>query len=164
MAHAYWLTGLSGAGKSSIARELSSLLRGEGRAVALLDGDAMREVLGETAAYSRVARLRLAASYGRLARLLTDQGIDVVCATISMFREVYEWNRANVRGYREIWVRASMETLAARDRRGLYHGEVPNVVGVDIPFDEPVAVDLVLDTDRGTDPKHLADRILRELG
>src|SRR5688500_8175924 len=99
----FWITGLSGAGKSSVAQLLARRLRERGQAVVHLDGDVIREVLGlEKTSYDREDRKRLAGIYGRLCRAMASQGIDVICATISMFHDVRRWNRKNIPGYREI--------------------------------------------------------------
>lgn len=159
----FWVTGLAGAGKSSIAEELCVLIRGIKPNVVSLDGDVMREVFGATASYSPAERLALAFQYGRLCRLLADQGIDVVCATISMFHEVRAWNREHIAGYREIYVRVPIEVLIARDQKQLYsqalRGERLNVAGIDLVIEEPVTPDVVLDNGGQRPPADLAREV-----
>ncbi|MBV8601217.1 MAG: adenylyl-sulfate kinase, partial [Candidatus Eremiobacteraeota bacterium] len=92
----YWITGFSGAGKSTLARALAERLRADGETPILLDGDELRSVLGKEDAYTATERAELAMSYGRLCKLLSDQGFTVICATISMFHEVRDWNRAQI--------------------------------------------------------------------
>ena len=83
--------------------------------------------------------------------MISAQGIDVICATISMFRECHEWNRAHMPRYFEIYLRVPMEVLIARDQKNLYSralaGEVSNVTGLDLGMDEPDAADAVIDND-----------------
>ena len=81
----FWITGLSGAGKTSVGRQLSARLRAAGRAVIFLDGDALRAVVAQDLGYSESNRRRSAMRNARLCRLLAEQGSDVVCATISLF-------------------------------------------------------------------------------
>lgn len=160
----YWVTGLSGAGKSTIGKAYAEHLRGMGHAVIYLDGDVLREVFANDLGHSLAERLAVAMRNARLCRMLAEQGVDVVCATISMFREVREWNRAHIHNYREIYVRAPMELLVSRDPKGLYaralRGELQHVMGVDLPVEAPESPDLVLDND-GTQPveKLVADLI-----
>jgi len=159
----YWITGLSGAGKTTLGRALYRKLRGAKPNAVFLDGDELRGVLGDGLGHSLEDRRRLAMRYARLCRLLADQGHDVVCATISMFEDVRRWNRTRIRDYREIYVRAPIAVLRRRDRKGIYRaaarGRLKDVVGVDQPFEEPRNPDLVVDND-GRQP--VAD-VLREI-
>ena len=98
----FWITGLSGAGKTTVGQELWTRLRAAGRPVTFLDGDALRAVIAEDLGYSAGNRRRSAMRNARLCRLLAEQGTDVVCATISLFHEVQRWNRENILDYREI--------------------------------------------------------------
>src|SRR5271156_2375758 len=84
----YWITGLSGAGKTTVGRELWCRLRAAGHSVILLDGDTLREVIAEDLGHSTGNRRRSAMRNARLCRMLSSQGADVVCPTISLFHEV----------------------------------------------------------------------------
>jgi adenylylsulfate kinase len=160
----WWITGLSGAGKSTVSRLVRDGLSARGCAALLLDGDVMRFILDETAAHTPDDRCRLGMTYARLARELASQGPDVVCATISMFHVVREWNRAHIPRYREIYLRVPLSELEVRDPHGLYvrarGGGDDNVVGVDAPFEEPLCPDLVIDNFAGVDPPAAAALIL----
>ena len=100
----------------------------------------------------------------RLCRLLAEQGGDVVCATISMFHEVQRWNRENIPGYREIYLRVPIDELRRRDSKGIYvgdwRGDTHDVVGLDVPAEAPEAPDLVLDNYGALDVSTAVDRIL----
>ena len=113
----YWLTGLAGAGKTTIAKELQQILQARGVPVVLFDGDEVREALQMTGMYSLQDRQWLARSYAGLSRLVTSQGVHVICATISPFPEVRTWLRENVPGYVEVYVRTSNETVKQRDQK-----------------------------------------------
>lgn len=150
-----WITGLSGAGKSTLAQEVAARLRAEGEAVVMLDGDELRQVFGAVAANSqnhgRDGRLALAMQYAHLCRVIAAQGLTVVIATISLFREVHTWNRANLPGYFEVYLKVPVEELRRRDPKGLYRrfdaGELTHVVGLDLPIDEPEAADWIVEFD-----------------
>lgn len=150
-----WITGLSGAGKSTLAHEVAARLRASGEAVVMLDGDELREVFGAVAAnaqnHGREGRLALAMQYAHLCRVIAAQGLTVVIATISLFREVHAWNRANLPGFFEVYLKVPVEELRRRDPKGIYRhfdaGELTHVAGLDLPIDEPEAADWIVEFD-----------------
>lgn len=149
----YWLTGLSGAGKTTIGKLWRDELRAAGETVVFLDGDEMRSVFGVGLGFSGADRRKLAESYGRLCALLANQGVTVVCCTISMFHSVRQWNRENIPGYFEVYIEASMDTLRRRDQKGLYSQNADNVAGVGLQVELPDAPDLVLDNNGQRTPE-----------
>ncbi|PPC89394.1 MAG: adenylyl-sulfate kinase [Methylobacter sp.] len=167
----FWVTGLSGAGKSSFARALVDSLRSRGEAVVLLDGDELREVFGAASAseadFSRHKRLSLAMQYAHLCRVISGQGLIVVIATISLFRELHAWNRAHLPGYFEIYLKVPLEELRRRDPKGIYRrfdaGLLKNVAGLDIAVDEPEAADWMIEFEQNQSPQHLVDELLKHL-
>lgn len=112
----------------------------------MLDGDELREVMGETTAHSREERLQLAMRYAHLCHLIAIQGVDVAIATISLFKEVHEWNRNNMPGYFEIFLDVPMDELTRRDPKQIYEraakGELKDVAGVDFAVDVPQSPDM----------------------
>ena len=116
----YWITGLSGAGKTTIGTLLYSHLKKNKDNVIFLDGDALRKIFGVTDKYSISERKILAMSYSRLCKYFVEQNIDVVIATISMFHEVREWNCKNIENYNEIYIKVPIQTLINRDQKKLY--------------------------------------------
>ena len=101
----YWITGLSGAGKTTIGTALYRQLKGNMDNVVLLDGDAIRKALGNDLGYSDAERRKVAYRNGGICKLLSDQGIHVVCCTISMYDEVRNWNRKNIEELRGVYRR-----------------------------------------------------------
>ena len=166
-----WITGLSGAGKSTLAHEVVGRLRAEGQTVVMLDGDELREVFGAVAAsaqnHGRERRLALAMQYAHLCRVIAAQGLTVVIATISLFREVHAWNRANLPGYFEVYLKVPEEELRRRDPKGIYRrfdaGELTHVAGLDLPVDEPEAADWVVEFDPDRPVAVLAEDLFNRL-
>lgn len=159
----YFFTGLSGAGKTTIGGLFYRRLKERKPNVVWLDGDQYRPVFTEDIGYSNEDRLRGAQRVFRLCRMLADQGIDVVCCSISMFSEVRDWNRENIENYKEIYIKVKKETLLRRNQKGLYTSG-KNVVGVDLPFDEPTHSDLVIENDGQETPEAIVERLERILG
>lgn len=154
----YWITGLSGAGKTTVGKLFFEMLARKKKNVLFLDGDMLREVFGNDLGYGREDRLRCAMRYSRLCRLLASQGQDVVLCTISMFHEVRGWNRQNISQYKEIYIEVPMEVLKQRNQKGLYQSG-SDVAGVDLEAELPGNPDLVLKNDGRLPPQAAAGRI-----
>lgn len=159
----FWITGLSGAGKTTVGRELWKRLKACGRAAVFLDGDVLRAVVAEDLGHGVADRRRSAMRNARLCQMLAAQGTDVVCATISLFHEVRHWNRKNIPGYCEIYLRVPLDVLQRRDSKGIYAGaasdETSNVVGWDVPAELPETPDLILDNHGALDAVEAANLI-----
>src|SRR5262245_31649174 len=164
-----WLTGLSGAGKTTLSRLVSAELERRGRLVEALDGDVVRTHLSRGLGFSKEDRDTNVARIGWVASRLVRSGAAVVVSAISPYAEA----RARARKlteefgpFVEVWVRASVETCAGRDDKGLYAlalaGELADFTGVSAPYEEPVRAELVVDSE-GSRPEANAALILGEL-
>ena len=166
-----WITGLSGSGKTTLANEVVVRLRQENKPSVNLDGDVLRVVFGAVASNShnhgRDGRLALAMQYSHLCRIIAQQGITVVIATISMFKEIHLWNRTNLPGYFEIYLKTPIDELRRRDPKGIYRrydaGELTNVAGLDLPIDEPDAADWVVEYEPELSVAILAQDLINRL-
>jgi adenylylsulfate kinase len=163
----YWITGLSGAGKTTLANALVAQFRVKNIATALIDGDVMRELMGEVTAYDRQTRFELSKRYSAFCHYLVSQGINVVCSTISLFHETQTWNRQHIPGYCEIYLETSMEDLLKRDFKKIYDraqkGELKNVVGIDIVAEYPMKPDFIFKSEAGLSVDACVNQILNQL-
>ncbi|WP_433262165.1 adenylyl-sulfate kinase [Micromonospora vinacea] len=162
-----WLIGLSGAGKTTIGTRLAARLRADLPNLVYLDGDLLREVWGGVS-HDVAGREVNAERLSKLCLMLDRQNIHVVAAVLSIFPHWQQWNRRHLSHYFEVFLDVPMEVVVARDTKGLYRsaidGETSDVVGVDIPFPEPAAPDLVLDSSgRAGTPDDLVERIVAAL-
>jgi cytidine diphosphoramidate kinase len=159
-----WITGLSGAGKTTIAKLVTQSLRRNDRPVVHLDGDQLRPIFNASQAHRPEDRKTLANNYSALAKLLVEQDIDVVLSTISMFSSVRKNNRETIRRYFEIYLNVPLDILIERDQKYLYtkalKGEIDNVLGVDLPYDEPMNSNLVIVNDGRRTPEECALEIV----
>jgi len=160
----YWITGLAGSGKTTIGNALYSELKPKNPATVLLDGDSLREVVGGRFGYSESERLECSMFYARLCKLLSDQGVTVICAVVAMFESVREWNRASTPGYCEVYLRVSPKVLRQRDQKGLYSSYVENqseyVTGLSKEYEEPKNADIVIDNNGKFTPAEIVKKIL----
>lgn len=164
----YFFTGLAGAGKTTIGGRFYERLRERSPEAVLLDGDQRREKWGHSAPdgtvlqedrYTTEARRNGAFGTFRYAQELAETGKDVVVCSIALYKEVRDWNRANIERYREIYIKVTLETLYRRDQKKLYSSGAKNVVGVDLPWDEPETPDVVVENDGQETPEAIVDRL-----
>jgi len=165
-----WFTGLSGAGKSTLAAAVSAELRGRGIPVEVLDGDEVRQNLSKGLGFSREYRDTNIRRIGYVAKLLARNGVAVITAAISPYRAIRDEVREEIGAFVEVYVKASLDECIRRDTKGLYAralgGEIPQFTGVSDPYEEPLAAELVIDTEReevADSASRVVDRLL-ELG
>jgi len=154
----YFFTGLAGAGKTTIGGLFYRKLKARKPNVFLADGDQTRSIFGRSG-YSTEERKDAARRGFRLWRELAEQGIDVVVCSIAMYDEIRAWNRENIENYKEIYIKVTRETLYRRDQKGLYTTGRKEVVGVDLPYDEPQNADAVVQNDGQESPEEIVARL-----
>jgi len=149
-----WITGLPGAGKSTLARVLHAAARCRWPA-AWLDGDAMRAIAGDDLGYTTADRLTNAHRLLRMAKHLAGQGLVVICSTVSLFDEIHEALRREVPRRFVVYIDVPMATLMRRDQKQLYSlaaaGRVANVRGFDQAYDVPRDPDCTIRNDGDLD-------------
>lgn len=163
----YWITGLSGAGKTTIGSLLYLYMKRLKDNIVLLDGDILRNIFRNTD-YTFEGRKKLAYQYSGLCKMLNEQEIDVVICVVGMFQSCRDWNRKEIEKYKEIYLKVDMEELIRRDQKQLYSRalkkEIDNVMGVDIPVQEPENPDLIIDNSGIDTPEQVLHLIIRKLG
>lgn len=161
-----WLTGLPGAGKTTLARLLAVELRGQGMAVELLDGDELRRSLTKDLGFSREDRLENVRRIASVAAGITRAGGIAIVAAIAPYAEARAEARTIIGRFVEIYVRCPLAVCMQRDPKGLYakaqRGELPQFTGLPDPYEPPVNPDVVVETDEET-PKQSLSTILRRL-
>jgi adenylylsulfate kinase len=145
-----WLTGLSGSGKTTIAKKAENILIQRGQPVQRLDGDAVRARLTKDLGFSKADRMTQVERVTYVAELLTKHGIIVLAALISPYRELRDYARRHISSFVEVYVRCPLEECARRDVKGLYarafQGEISQFTGVSDTYEEPENPELILDT------------------
>lgn len=150
-----WLTGLSGAGKTTLANALAVQLRDRGARVEVLDGDLIRQNLTKGLGFSKADRDENIRRIGFVAQLLARNGVFTIVSAISPYREVRNEVRGKIGdGFIEIFVNAPLDVCEARDVKGLYRkaraGEIRGFTGIDDPYEQPIAPEVECNTDTET--------------
>ena len=157
-----WLTGLSGAGKSTTAHILEERLRAAGARVEVLDGDAVRTHLCKGLGFTKQDRDENVRRIGYVCELLSRNGVIVIVAAISPYREARDAVRARIETFIEVHVSCSLDVLVQRDVKGLYKralaGEIPHFTGISDPYEPPIAPEVVIDSALDT-PEQSVDKI-----
>ena len=166
----YFFTGLAGAGKTTIGGLFYQRLKEMKTDVVLVDGDQNRAGVGHSTLDGKVlledrytTEARKAGAWGlfQYVRDLAEQGKDVVVCSISMYTEIRTWNRENIENYREVYLKVTHETLYKRDQKKLYSTKTKNVVGVDLPWDEPGHSSIVIQNDGDETPEEIVEQLLK---
>ena len=165
-----WFTGLSGSGKSTLTDALVPVLKERGRKVEVLDGDVVRTNLSKGLGFSKEDRDTNILRIGFVANLLARNGVAVITAAISPYRDIRDQNRALIEGdgseFIEVFAAATVEECEARDVKGLYAearaGKRPGFTGIDDPYEPPEKPEVICQTGRDPIEKSL-DQILTYL-
>ena len=165
-----WFTGLSGAGKSTIAEKLEQILKAKGRNVEILDGDVVRTNLSKGLGFSKEDRDINIRRIGFVCNLLARNGVVAIAAAISPYREIRDEIRGNTENFLEVYVECSIEELTRRDVKGLYEkalkGEIKNFTGISDPYEEPLKPEVTLNSEKDTEEESLSQLVakMEELG
>jgi adenylyl-sulfate kinase len=161
-----WFTGLSGAGKTTLARLLETELKSRGHRVEVLDGDIIRTNLSKGLGFSKEDRDTNIRRIGFVCNLLARNDVVAIAAAISPYRDVRDEVRRYTGSFVEVFVKCPLDVLSERDVKGLYKkalaGEITHFTGVDDPYEEPVSPEVTVETDRET-PDQSAARIIKKL-
>lgn len=161
-----WFTGLSGAGKTTIAALLACELRARGHKVEVLDGDVVRTHLSKGLGFSKEDRDTNIRRIGWVCEVLSRNGVVAIAAAISPYRETRDDLRLQIGRFVEVYADCPLPVLIDRDPKGLYKkalaGEIGAFTGVSDPYEPPLAPDVIVQTDRET-PEQSAARIIDQL-
>ncbi len=157
----YWITGLPGSGKTTVGNALYYKMKKQS-SVVLLDGDILKNIVGGSVpGYAKEERRERARKYSLMCKMLSDQGINVIICTVSMFDEIRAWNRDNFAHYIEIFLDVSMDILKLRDKKGLYlHSNIQDgLPGLHYMAEFPQNPDVILNTDGSVSVQQCVKRI-----
>ncbi len=161
-----WFTGLSGAGKTTLAHIVETELRRRGSKFEILDGDVVRTNLSKGLGFSKEDRDTNIRRIGFVCHLLSRNGVAAISAAISPYREVRDEVRKMIGDFVEVYVHCPLEVCAERDVKGLYAkamaGQIPGFTGVSDPYEAPLNPEVMVDSSKET-PEESAKKIIHKL-
>src|SRR3989338_4847213 len=161
-----WFTGLSGAGKSTIATILERKFKELGLKVEILDGDVVRTHLSKGLGFSKEDRDANIRRIGYVASLLARNGVIAITAAISPYRNIRDEAREMNDNFVEVYAKCPLKVVEKRDVKGLYKkaraGEIPQFTGISDPYEEPIDPEIIVETNKGI-PEESADKIVNWL-
>ena len=162
-----WITGISGAGKTTIATSIIQNYKHRFHNLVNIDGDVVRELYGSDLGYEEKDRISQIKRMQKLCLFLENQNLIVIASALYSNFELMDWNRKNFSEYFEIYLNASLDLVKKRDPKGIYQkfvkGEEKNLVGIDIPWHEPKKPNLVIDMDEVKSVSDVRKNIIESL-
>jgi adenylylsulfate kinase-like enzyme len=162
-----WITGISGAGKTTLSNAIARMFKPRIPELVQIDGDEIRELFGANLSFEESGRREQINRIQRLAHMLDRQDILVLVSALYGHPDLFAWNRENFSEYFEIYIEAPLELVQRRDPKSLYRkastGEMPNVVGLDIPWHAPVLPDMRINADLEENVDALALRVAQHI-
>ena len=158
----FWITGLSGSGKTAIAEKIkSNILNKYGPTVAV-SGNELRKIFNYNK-FSRKHRLAYALSYSKFCKCITDNKINIILSTVSMFHKVRKWNRTNISNYVEIYIQSDINKIIKQKNKFFYKRNYKNIVGKDIKPEFPKSPHIIIENNFNKSIKVLTKYLIKKI-
>ena len=158
----FWITGLSGSGKTSIAEKIKKKISKKYGPTLTISGDDLRKIFNYNK-FSRKDRLAYALSYGSFCKNITDRNVNVIFSTVSLFHMVRRWNRSNIDNYIEIYIKSDIEEVIKKKRKFFYKGNHKNIVGKSLKAEFPKSPDFIIKNDFTKSLNKLSKELLEKV-
>lgn len=159
-----WITGLSGSGKTILGKKVYEALKKKYKNIIFLDGDDFREILGNDLSHSQKDRLENAKRIHKMCKFLVSQNINVICATMSLYSEIHELNRKEIKTYFEVFIECNIHELIKRNQKELYsealEGKRNDVVGINLSYDKPQNCELIIENSEKNNLEQKVKKVL----
>lgn len=139
----FWITGLSGSGKSSISNKIEKEISKIYGPTLNLSGDDLRQIFNFNK-FSKKSRLNYALSYGKFCKYISDSNLNLIFSTVSLFDKVRKWNRKNIHKYIEIYIETNIDQLILKKKKFFYKGHYKNIVGKNLKAEFPRSPDIII--------------------
>ena len=158
----FWITGLSGSGKTTIAEKIKKKIISQYGASLTFSGDDLRKLFNYNQ-FSKEARLTYAMSYGKFCKYISDKNINVIFSTVSLFDEVRRWNRSNINNYIEIYIKSDIKKLMKKRQKFFYKGNYKNIVGKNLKAEFPKKPNITIKNDFTKPLNKLSKELIKKI-
>jgi len=158
----FWITGLSGSGKTTIAEKIKKKIYSKYGPTVAISGDDLRHIFNFNK-FSRKERLLYALSYGKFCKSLIEKKINVIFSTVSLFHKVRKWNRSNINNYVEIYIKSDIDKIIKQKKKFFYKGKYKNIVGKNIIPEFPKSPHIIIKNDFKRPLNKLCDELLKKI-
>ena len=158
----FWITGLSGSGKTSIAKLIKKDIVEKYGPTLVLSGDDLRKIF-KLNKHDRLSRLENGLKFSNFCKKITDQKINIIFAVIGMFDKIRFQNRKNIQNYVEIFIQSNLKRIIKKRRKKIYHNGTTNIVGLDIKAELPKKPNLIIKNDFKKKLKNLSKKVVLEI-
>tara|TARA_B110000971_G_scaffold138330_1_gene141465 strand:- start:531 stop:1052 length:522 start_codon:yes stop_codon:yes gene_type:complete len=157
----FWVTGLSGAGKTSISNKIYQRIKGTYGKTFYINGDEMRKIF-DLKSYDNSDRKKGGIKYSKLFKKITDQNINVLFAGMALFDDVRKWNRINVKNYLEIYIKTSLKNIIKKKYTKIYKKKT-KLVGIDIRPEFPKKPDIIINNNFNKSIENLSNELILKI-
>jgi len=158
----FWITGLSGSGKTSIAKKIKNHITKKYGPTIILSGDELRKIF-KLNGYSKENRLIYAFSYSKFCQKITNQKMNVIFSTVSLFSKVRTWNKSNINNYIEIYIKSDIKKIIKLKKKYFYIKKTSNVLGQDIKPEFPLNPNIIINNNLKKNIFELSQTLIRKI-
>ena len=164
-----WITGLSGAGKTTISKLIYTHLRKKYYNIILLDGDKLRRMLNlkKQGTFSYNSRKKIGLRYSKICQRYVNKKYFVIISVMALIKSVHKWNKKNLKNYLDVYLKVPMKVLVRRDPKKIYRDyklkKISNVDGLDLEFDEPINPTILIRWKKNLTSKKISDKIIKKI-
>ena len=158
----FWITGLSGSGKTTIAKKIESHISKKYGPAVNVSGDDLRKIFNFKT-FSRKDRLSYALTYGQFCKYITDKKINITFSTVSLFHKVRKWNSSNINNYIEIYIQSDINKIIKQKKKFFYRGNHLNIVGKNIKPEFPKSPHIIIKNDFDKSINVLAKDLIKKI-
>ncbi len=158
----FWITGLSGSGKTEIAKKIKASIEKKYGPTILINGDDMRNIFNLNK-FTNKERIANGVKFGKFSKFVTDQNINIIFALVSLRNKTREWNRKYIANYLEIYVKADIEKIIKSGKKKIYKKYKKNIVGLDIKAEFPKSPDIVIENNFSESLKKISLKLLNKI-
>ena len=158
----FWITGLSGSGKTAIAEEIKSNISNKYGPTVIVSGDYLRKIFNFKK-FSKKDRLSYALVYCKFCKCITDNRINIILSTVSLFHKVRKWNRTNISNYMEIYIQSDINKIIKQKNKFFYKGNYKNIIGKDIKPELPKSPHITIKNDFNKPISVLTNKLINKI-